>query len=259
MSFSVIIPARYASSRLPAKALADIAGQPMIWHVYQNAKKSGAKRVVIATDDARIAEVCRAFGAEVYMTATTHQSGTDRVAEAARLMGLAVDEILVNVQGDEPLLPAHLIRQVAETLENQPQADMATACEAIQDWQSVFNPNHVKVVMDAQHFALYFSRAPIPFWRDGFTGTTIPNTPLSETEAYFRHIGIYAYRMGYLQQYTTFPVCALEQAEALEQLRVLFQGGKIVVTQTQGFIGIGVDTVDDLAKVRALMTATALV
>lgn len=250
MSFSVIIPARYASSRLPAKALADIAGKPMIWYVYQNALQSGAARVVIATDDARIADVAHAFGATVCMTANTHQSGTDRVAEAARLLGLVGEDVLVNVQGDEPLLPASLIRQVAETLINQPIANMATACESITEWASVFNPNIVKVVLDKQNFALYFSRAPIPFWRDGFP----LNSAVPITAHYYRHIGVYAYRAAYLQDYTQLPVCALEQVEALEQLRVLFNGGKICVTQALCSIGIGVDTEEDLQKVRLFFT-----
>jgi len=244
MQFWVIIPARYASTRFPGKLLYDLAGQPIIQHVYRHACESGATQVIVATDDLRIAEVARTFGATVCLTAITHQSGTDRVAEAARIHGAMPDTMIVNVQGDEPLLSPVLIRQVAEALHKNPTAAIATLCEPIMTTEDIFNPNIVKVVRDHAGFALYFSRAPIPYIRDGFESQSV--------NQHARHLGIYAYRAEYLWHYTQLEPCALEQIEVLEQLRVLATGGKIYVEMAAAPSGIGIDTPEDLEKVRHL-------
>jgi len=249
MQFWVIIPARYASTRFPGKLLYDLAGQPIIQHVYRHACESGATQVIVATDDSRIADVAQTFGATVCMTAITHQSGTDRVAEAARIYGAMPDTIIVNVQGDEPLLSPILIRQVAEALHKNLTANIATLCEPITTTEDIFNPNIVKVVQDHAGFALYFSRAPIPYLRDGFESSS----PIQHA----RHLGIYAYRAEYLWHYTQLKPCALEQAEVLEQLRVLATGGKIYVEMAATASGIGIDTVADLDKVRQLFANSA--
>jgi len=247
--FWVVIPARYASSRLRGKPLCDIAGYPMFWHVYQNAVASGASQVIVATDDERIYHVAQQMSAEVCMTASTHRSGTDRVAEAVQHYNIPSDAIVVNVQGDEPLLPPVLIRQVAQALQHQTTAQVATLCEPITTREEVFNPHIVKVVLDKQGFALYFSRAPIPWQREAFAETTL------QSGFHFRHVGIYAYRVKDLLHNTQLPPCPLEQIEALEQLRVLFNGGRIYVEQAVLKAGIGVDTPEDLATVQQLMTA----
>lgn len=247
--FLVIIPARYASNRLPGKPLCEIAGHPMLWHVYKHAVASGAVQVIVATDDERIYNVAKNIGAEACMTSSAHCSGTDRIAEVVQHYRIPENEIVVNVQGDEPLLPPVLIRQVAQALYNQPTAQIATLCEPITEITEVFNPNCVKVVLDKRGFALYFSRAPLPWQRDAFAGTT----PTLQTGLHFRHIGIYAYRVKDLLQNTQLPPCPLEQAEALEQLRVLFNGGKIYVEQAVTKAGRGVDTPEDLAIVQRLM------
>jgi len=251
--FWVIIPARYASTRLPAKPLLDINGQPMIWHVYQQACASGAARVMIATDDERIQTAAQHFGAEVWLTRADHESGTDRVAEVARLAGATPETIIVNLQGDEPLMPPSLIRQAALALAEQPEADIATLCEPITQRADIFNPNMVKVVRDQRGFALYFSRAPMPWLRGAFAdeSAVIPEG------LHFRHIGIYAYRGQYLQTCTQLAPCALEQGEALEQLRVLYHGGRILVATAETDAGIGVDTEADLQRVRAHLAARA--
>lgn len=244
----VVIPARYASSRLPAKALLEIDGKPMLAHVHQKALASGAERVIIATDDKRIEAAALKFGAEVCMTAKTHNSGTDRVAEVLRLHDVPEDLIVVNVQGDEPLLPAVLIQQVAMALHKYTTAQVATLCEPITTSEAIFNPNVVKVVRDRHGFALYFSRAPIPFLRDHFA----QHPEVFVAHHHFRHIGVYAYRAAYLQHCTQLAPCALELGEALEQLRILHDGGKIYVAEAVVDAGIGVDTPEDLARVRAL-------
>lgn len=239
-NFWVIIPARYASSRLPAKALLPIAGKPMLQHTYEKALKSGAQRVLIATDDARIQKAALDFGAEVLMTSDQHQSGTDRVSEAAQLANASPEQIIVNLQGDEPLIAPALLSQVATALQNQAQVDMATVCEpmAVAD---INNPNVVKVVRDQYGFALYFSRAAIPFLRDA---EKIRQTPI------MRHIGLYAYRYGYLRHFVSQPPADLEQDEALEQLRALSMGASILVVEANHAAGIGVDTLEDLEQVR---------
>ena len=247
MTFAVVIPARYASTRLPGKPLADIAGKPMIQHVYDRAKASGASPVVIATDDERIYEAACAFGAEARMTAAHHRSGTERVAEVAEELLESDDSIVVNMQGDEPLVPPALIRQVAANLAAHPQADVATLCQPIDEAATLLDPSVVKVVFDRYGYALYFSRAPIPWCRDGFVGGI---NDLPENSMHFRHIGIYAYRTAFLRRYVTQAACELEQLEALEQLRVLYEGGCIHIAQALEPPGPGVDNPEDLVRVR---------
>lgn len=247
--FYVVIPARYASTRLPGKPLLDIAGKPMVIHVAERASKSGAQQVVVATDDARIADVVKQYGFAAVMTRADHQSGTDRIAEVAFNQGWQDDAIIVNVQGDEPLIDASLIVEVAAKLANSPQAVMATACHAIHNQADFLNPNIVKVVLDNQDNALYFSRASIPYPRDAFASNQ--NFPVGMPA--YRHVGIYAYRAGFLKQYASIPPAMIEQYESLEQLRVLYQGYKIAVAISDNAPAAGVDTEGDLAHVRSLM------
>ncbi len=250
MRFTVIIPARYGSSRLPGKVLADIAGKPMVQHVHERAVESGAEKVVIATDDLHVKEACEAFGAQVCLTSESHQSGTDRLAEAAMVLGEAEDRIVVNVQGDEPLLPAKLIGQVAENLDAHSTADVATLCQRIRHHDELFDPHVVKVVADADGFALYFSRAPIPWHRDEFMADELS---LPADSMHFRHIGLYAYRVSYLNYFASHPPCPLELAESLEQLRGLHSGHRIHVAEALERPGHGVDSQADLERVRELM------
>jgi 3-deoxy-manno-octulosonate cytidylyltransferase (CMP-KDO synthetase) len=250
VGFTVLIPARYASSRLPAKALADIGGRPMVVRVAEQARSSGARRVVVATDDARIHDAVTARGFDAVMTRATHATGTDRLAEAAMLLELASDEIVVNVQGDEPLLDPALMRRVAHLLAERADASMATACHPIGDPQEAFNPNVVKVALDARNYALYFSRATIPWARDAFAAgarAIPPGLPL------YRHYGLYAYRVSFLLKFPTLAAAPIETFEALEQLRALWHGHRIVVEIAGGTPAPGVDTEDDLARVRALL------
>lgn len=246
MAFKIVIPARYASSRLPGKPLLDIAGKPMIQHVYERASESDADSVIIATDDERIESVASQFGADVCMTAADHRSGTDRLAEVATLLGFADDDIVINVQGDEPCLPALLINQVAADLASYPQADMASLFSRIKQQKQVFDPNVVKVVMDAQGYALYFSRAPIPWMRDHFD----QEKHLPEELPHYRHIGLYGYRASFLKSYADMTPCFLETEESLEQLRTLFHGNKIHMSEALISAGHGVDTEADLIEVR---------
>lgn len=254
-AFNVIIPARYASTRLPGKPLADIGGLPMVVQVARRAMASGAARVVIATDDARVASAAATHGCEAVMTRAEHPTGTDRVAEAAVAMGLHDDDIVVNVQGDEPLLEPSLMREVATNLVAHADAAIATACHAIDDAGDAFNPNVVKVVRDAAGYALYFSRATIPWARDAFAPANVaskhvhafvlpPGLPL------YRHYGIYAYRMAFLRRYPALAVAPIESFEALEQLRALWHGYRIIVAVTAGAPAPGVDTQQDLERVR---------
>lgn len=252
MSYTVVIPARYGSTRLPGKPLADIAGKPMIQHVYERACESQADRVLVATDDERIARACRGFGAEVLLTSADHPSGTDRLQEVARRLNLADDARLVNVQGDEPLLPAVLIDQVAEALERFPQAAIATLCEQITRPADLFNANVVKVVRDHEGFAHYFSRAPMPWDRDHWQPGVVPET-LSEGYQSWRHIGIYGYRAGLLHQFVAWPPAPLERIESLEQLRALQNGARIHVSEACVAPPAGVDTPEDLERLRALI------
>ncbi|PMG90567.1 3-deoxy-manno-octulosonate cytidylyltransferase [Vibrio breoganii] len=248
MSFTVIIPARYQSTRLPGKPLADICGKPMIEHVYRQAIQAGADQVIIATDDQRVADVAAEFGGTVCMTSPDHESGTERLAEVVGKMGIAPDHIVVNVQGDEPLIPPVVIAQVADNLAAST-APMATLGVAIEDAEEAFNPNAVKVVTDNQGYALYFSRATIPWDRDQFADDKSQlNQPL------MRHIGIYAYRAGFINKYINWAPSALEKIESLEQLRVLWYGEKIHVALAKQTPPPGVDTPEDLEAVRALLS-----
>ncbi len=243
MSFKVVIPARYASARLPGKPLLDIAGKPMVVRVAEQANKSGASQVVIATDFEKIMEVAQENKIEAIMTSLHHSSGTDRIAEVAQMLSWHDDDIVVNVQGDEPLIDPQLIQEVALTLGHSRNAVMATACHAINDEAAMLNPNIVKVVMDIDGNALYFSRSPIPYPRDEISKQNIKA---------HRHIGIYAYRVGFLKQYAQLSVTELEQIESLEQLRVLHHGYKIAVTVTDNAPASGVDTQADLDYVRSV-------
>ena len=251
MSFTVIIPARYASSRLPRKPLADIAGKPMIQHVWEKTQQAGANRVIIATDHEEIEQVAKTFGAEVCMTSTEHNSGTERLAEVIEKMAIADDEIIVNVQGDEPLIPPVIIQQVAQNLaENQ--VNMATLAVKLETKEELFNPNCVKVVTDQKGMALYFSRAAIPFARDYFADC---NDAFFASQPYLRHIGIYAYRAKFVNQYIRWQPTVLEKLESLEQLRALWYGEKIHVELAKEAPQVGVDTLEDLERVREILTA----
>lgn len=248
--FSVIIPARYASSRFPGKALVDIAGKPMVVRVAEQAVRSGAYSVHIATDDERIGAAAREHGVESIGTRSDHASGTDRIAEAARLLDLPDEAIVVNVQGDEPLIAPELIAEVAATLGRAPEASVATACHPIRREADIFSTSINKVVLDARNFALYFSRAPIPYARDAWSGTEPRDAPPGLP--CYRHIGIYSYRAGFLKLYAELAPSPLEEFEALEQLRVLWHGYRIAVSISEHEAPPGVDTPEDLEKVRKL-------
>ncbi|MBS0054658.1 3-deoxy-manno-octulosonate cytidylyltransferase [Yersinia sp. Marseille-Q3913] len=247
MSFIAIIPARYASTRLPGKPLADIAGKPMVVHVMERALASGASRVIVATDHPEVVKAVEAVGGEVCLTRADHQSGTERLAEVIERYGFADDDIIVNVQGDEPLIPPVIIRQVADNLAAC-SAGMATLAVPIENSEEAFNPNAVKVVMDAQGYALYFSRAAIPWERERFA-----QSKESIGDCFLRHIGIYAYRAGFIRRYVNWAPSKLEQIELLEQLRVLWYGEKIHVAVAKAVPAVGVDTQEDLDRVRAIM------
>ncbi|WP_105903429.1 3-deoxy-manno-octulosonate cytidylyltransferase [Vibrio gangliei] len=251
MSFTVVIPSRYQSSRLPGKPLADIAGKPMVQWVHEQAIQAGAERVIVATDDARIEAVVKGFGGEVCMTSPDHQSGTERLAEVVEKMGIADDHIIVNVQGDEPLIPPSIIKQVADNLANST-APMATLGVNIDEPQEVFNPNAVKVVTDEQGYALYFSRASIPWDRDAWA-----KEDKTIRQPLMRHIGIYGYRAGFINTYINWQPSALEQIESLEQLRVLWYGEKIHVALAKEAPAAGVDTPEDLEIVRKILSKLA--
>jgi 3-deoxy-manno-octulosonate cytidylyltransferase (CMP-KDO synthetase) len=253
MSFTVLIPARLASTRLPDKPLADIAGVPMVVRVAQRAVQSGAARVVVAADSRRIVEACAAFGVTAVLTRPDHPSGSDRLAEACDLLGLADGECVVNVQGDEPLIDPALIDAVAHLLDQRSDCAMSTAAHAITSLEDLLNPNVVKVVLDARNTALYFSRAAIPaardfsgqaWWQAGPAALDLP-PPL-------RHVGIYGYRVGFLRQFPALPQAPLERLEQLEQLRALWHGHRIAVHVTAQAPGPGVDTPEDLERVRRL-------
>lgn len=251
-AFIVVIPARYGSTRFPGKPLQLIAGKPMIEHVWRQARQSGAARVVIATDDGRIKAACEGFGAEAVMTRADHESGTDRLAEVAVTLDLADDAIVVNVQGDEPLIPPQVIDLVASNLNANPQARMATLAEPLTDAQHLFNPNVVKVVADLNGLALTFSRAPLPWARDALARH--PGR-LPEGVPYRRHIGIYGYRAGFLRDFVQWGPCWLEKTESLEQLRALWHGERIHVADAPMALPPGVDTPEDLERVRRLLGA----
>jgi 3-deoxy-manno-octulosonate cytidylyltransferase (CMP-KDO synthetase) len=247
--FTVLVPARYASSRLPGKPLADLGGKPMVVRVAERARESGAMRVVVATDDRRIAAAADAHGIDAVMTRSDHPSGTDRLAEAATTLGLGDDEIVVNVQGDEPLLDPLLMRRVATTLASSSDAAIATACHPIAGVDEAFNPNVVKVVLDARHRALYFSRAPIPWSRADFGA---PSPVLPAHSPVYRHYGLYAYRVAFLRAYPALAPAPIETFEVLEQLRALYHGYRIVVDVVHAAPAPGIDTPDDLAHARSL-------
>lgn len=247
--FTVLIPARYASTRLPGKPLADVAGKPLVIRVAERAQASGAQRIVIATDDERIRAAAESHGVEAVMTRADHRTGTDRLAEAAATLDLDPAMIVVNAQGDEPLLEPALIRGVAEELRTHADASIATACHPIEDPEEAFNSNVVKVVLDRDGFALYFSRATIPWARDAFAAD---RTELPTGLPLYRHYGLYAYRVSFLRTYPTLVEAAIERFEALEQLRALWHGHRIVVRITAGTPAPGVDTQEDLDRVRTL-------
>lgn len=250
-TFTVLVPARLASTRLPNKPLADIQGVPMVVRVAQRAALSHAFQVVVAADSPAIVSACEAHGIRALLTRVDHPSGSDRLAEASTLLGLADDDVVVNVQGDEPLIDPDLINQVATLLSQRPTASMSTAAHTIDQVAEFTNPNVVKVVLDQAQLALYFSRAPIPWWRDGNT-QGIQNLPSPPP---LRHIGIYGYRVGFLKAFPQLPPAPIESCEALEQLRAMWHGHKIAVHVTDKAPGPGVDTPEDLARVRELFSA----
>lgn len=247
MSFVAIIPARYASTRLPGKPLVDIHGKPMIVHVMERARESGAERVIVATDNNDVARAVEAAGGEVCMTRVDHQSGTERLAEVIEKYRFPDETVIVNVQGDEPMIPPVIIRQVADNLAKS-SVGMATLAVPIESAEEAFNPNAVKVVRDAQGNALYFSRATIPWDRERFA---VSQQAIGDH--FLRHIGIYGYRAGFIRRYVSWQTSPLEQIELLEQLRVLWYGEKIHVDVAQAVPGAGVDTPEDLERVRAAM------
>lgn len=249
----VIIPARLASSRLPQKALADIAGRPMIQHVFELVKKSRVDSVVIATDSSLIESVARQFGADVCMTSAHHSSGTERIGEVIQAKGYQDQDIIVNVQCDVPMLSPLLINQVAAVLLEKSEASMATLYEPFTNPKDIFNPSFVKVVKDINGYAIFFSRAPIPYFREGFNINDLVNSILPNNFPYFNHIGLYAYRAGFVKKYLSWQPSPLEEIELLEQLRVLYHGEKICVAQAKAKQGLGVDTPEDLIRVRQLM------
>lgn len=250
MSFTVVIPARYGSTRLPGKPLLDIAGKPMVQRVWEQARLSGAGQVVIATDDPRIEQAAAAFGAQVCMTSAEHPSGTDRLQQVADDLGWPDEHIVVNVQGDEPLIPPAVIDQVAANLAANPQAGIATLYEAIGNIDELTDPNAVKVVTDVHGMAMYFSRATIPWPRDAFLQD---DSAMPAQGQWSRHIGIYAYRTGFLHEYVTWEPAPVERLEQLEQLRALYNGVGIYVARAVEAVPGGVDTAEDLAAVRALL------
>ena len=244
--FIVVIPARFASTRLPGKVLLEIAGKPMVRHVHERALESGAERVIVAVDDERVARAVP--GAEACLTSVEHRSGTERIAEIVERLSLDPDTVVVNLQADEPLVPPVLIRQVARNLSTRPETHVATLCEPITSVDAVFDPNVVKVVRDDAGYALYFSRAPIPWHRAEF-----PRRDAWCEGAHFRHLGLYAYRARFVRRYVRRAPVPIEEMESLEQLRVLFSGGRVHVDLAAAAPGPGVDTEADLAAVRALV------
>ena len=248
--FKVVIPARHGSTRLPGKPLREIAGKPMIAHVVERARESGAGEVVVATDHEGVRDACRLVGVDVQMTDSGHRSGSDRIAEVIAARGWGEETIVVNLQGDEPCVPPALIDQVAGSLERHPAVGMATLAHPIHDWDSLFDPHVVKVVTDASGFALYFSRAPLPWHRDEFLAK---RSELPKSVPFLRHIGLYAYRAGFLRAFVGWEPAPLELAESLEQLRVLWHGERIQVALAAEAPGPGVDTAEDLARVEALL------
>lgn len=247
VEFKIVIPARYGSSRLPGKPLLDIAGRPMIVHVCERALEAGAAEVVVATDDERIVDAVAGLPVSAVMTRPDHHSGTERIAEVVDLLGWTDAAIVVNLQGDEPLIPPDLKRRLARLLARQDVAEVATLAAPIHEREEIFNPNAVKVVLDRDGHALYFSRAPIPWHRDGFASA---ESTLPHDFPWLRHIGIYAYSVGFLRRYVAWPHSPLESIESLEQLRILWMGERILVLPVEQAPEAGVDTEDDLLRVR---------
>jgi len=248
-AYHIVIPARFASERLPGKVLLDIAGQSLLQRVWQRATRSSAQSVVIATDDERIVAAAGSFGAQVVMTRSDHQSGSDRIAECAAQLGWPDDHLIVNLQGDEPLMPATCLDQVAALLDERADCEVASLYWPITDAEEVQNPNAVKVVTDSEDRALYFSRSPIPFAR----AHTDIDAALDAGIVWKRHLGLYAYRLAALRRYTSSPPTPLEKSEHLEQLRIMEQGGRIAMARACEFIPAGIDTQDDLDRVRDLI------
>lgn len=258
MSFHVIIPARYDSKRLPGKVLLDIGGKPMIQRVYERAQQSAAESITIATDDDRIAEVCEQFGADVCMTDPSHRSGTLRVAEAVEAIGFDKDEIIINLQADEPVIPRGMIAQLAADIEAHELAKVATLATPLKSIDELFDPNVVKVALNYRHYAIYFSRAPIPWNRDHFSNLLdkemLNKALISDLSQYYRHIGLYAFRAGFLGVYANWATPFIEKVEDLEQLRILHNGYKIHVGLTELQVPAGVDTAQELEQLRAALT-----
>ncbi len=248
MEFSVIIPARYKSTRLPGKMLLDIAGKPMVQHTYERAVESGAENVVIATDDNRIAEVAEGFGAKVVMTAETHASGTERLSEAVQALEYEDDDIVVCLQGDEPLIKSKIIRELAEGLAEHDNVKIASVCEPIHDVDELFDPHVVKVVLNRRHYAMYFSRAPIPWELKSFEN----KNDITLADHHYRHLGIYGYRVSFLEDYMGWVACPLEKLESLEQLRTLWHGGRVFMHVSDTKTPPGIDTEKDLDRVRKM-------
>ena len=249
-AFKVVIPARYGSSRLPGKPLINIAGKAMVLHVCDRAKEAGASQVVVATDDTRILDAVKNYGFEAVMTSDAHESGSERLAEVAAIYQWHKDDIIVNLQGDEPLIPAEYIAFAANSLAQQHTAEVATLAAEILSAEEIFNSHAVKVVVDKQHYALYFSRAAIPWDREEFQ--QLDKVSIRKN-TYLRHIGMYAYRVGFLQRYVQWETSKLEKVEMLEQLRILWQGEKILVAEVDKAPEPGVDTAEDLLRVEQRM------
>lgn len=246
--FHIVIPARIKSTRLPNKPLQEIGGIPMVLHVYQRALEANAASVVVATDDEQIKRICEAAGATVFISDIDHQSGTERICEVVSALNYHDDDIIVNLQGDEPFAPASFLQQVAELLQKHPDANMSSIYTSLKHKEDVFNPNIVKIALDKNQQALYFSRAPIPWLRGVFDRSTASDFDLS---IFHHHIGIYGYRASFIKQYNELPVSPLESLEALEQLRVLWNGYKIILTAAHEAPGFEINTPEDLEKARA--------
>lgn len=256
MSFKVVIPARFASLRLPGKPLLEIEGRPLVAHVWERAQGAGADEVWVATDDARIQDAIEHAGGQAILTSAEHASGTDRLAEVAAARGWGDEDVVVNLQGDEPLIPASLLHALADSLRTNPSAGVATAATPITTMRELFTPSAVKVVLDDEGFALYFSRAPIPWVRDCFGAPVDVEAPLPDGARFLRHLGLYAYRVGTLRRLSEADVAPLEHAESLEQLRALALGIRIHVQVLESAPPPGVDTEEDLERVRRAMAAT---
>ncbi len=253
MSFTVVIPARYASTRLPGKLLEKLRGKPILQRVYECVTRSHADSIIIATDDERIAKAVREFGGDVCMTSISHHSGTQRIAEVIQVRKISADTIIVNVQGDEPFMPVACIEQVAELLAENTQAVMATLCTPLTSEEEIFDSNVVKVVANKVGEAMYFSRATIPWYRSDYEDSECRKLNSEHLKNTFRHIGIYAYRASFVQKYVDYPPSPLEEIEMLEQLRVLWYGHKVIVAEAKKIPGPGIDTASDLEKAKTLL------